>query len=201
MAKHAYLVSPAAAVIAAVMGAALTVWPPTSESGKRLWVVSFALVGVLAIAGTILDRMALWSAEAQRDKNQDAKHAEVLMRLERRDAEKLAATRKRARFLADAIQQFLIDRNVGKPTHDYYGLPDQEFYIKIESFLPKWSEYYHQTKELYNERFATEALEIAHEFARSGVVDERLLSYAQHIDPPLVEQFAIRLRELGGQRD
>jgi len=49
----AQLLAIAGPVFLAIMGVAVTVWPPSKPEHHLVWGISFILVGVLAIAGSI----------------------------------------------------------------------------------------------------------------------------------------------------
>jgi hypothetical protein len=181
--------------------------PRGSVRVRLLW-----LIGTLSI---VLVACAIWqfveTIRARREANtrdrerkrQDGEMRANIERLTKRAAQQIPSIRKRARFLADQILQFVVDRHVDEPVRDFDGddIMEPAYAARYEAFMNGYMEHYYETKRLYRDRFLDEASNVTNDLARSGIVDERLLQYVQHIEPELAEQFATRLREVAEQRD
>lgn len=192
-------------VIGAGLGFAAAVsafFPPETWQSKLFLSVAFLALTLAFLRANFTHEEGTRREQVQRDKVQAALTADVA-RLTGRDAQRIAATRKRARFLAERILEFLIERHASEPVKDFYtdDITDPEYEAKFRPFMDRLMAHFHETKNLYNLRFYAEAVDVTNELARSGIVDEKLLQYVQHIEPDLAESFAMRLREVAERRD
>ena len=180
---HAEIIAGVAAMTAALMGVAVTFWPPT-DTAKACWFVAFLLVGCVGIVGALLQSTARWRDQAATERNIQGLREDVVEGRRAATAAARRATnaddslRNQAFLLADELEEFVAEcvNQAPKPDHSLAGTARHLEWAQVA--ITDTNAWHQECGTAYGIRFSERVRLIGNDLARAGVGDNNMIGEA-----------------------